>query len=269
MDKQRRGLIFKTGLVLLFLQVANSLEITNLRVPSSYTIARAENQEKDLVLGCDYDIDENDSKGFVLKWKHNDLQIYQWIPSRNPVVFSSFRGHLDTEYSESEDRLHKHSALKFITPMANHTGNYTCQVSTYQRMATKTAHLQIIVPETDFSLGFQRETNGSTLVFCNVGEIYPLPDVSLVIDDEKVTDVVVSEQVQDFTGYYNVSVQHILADQNKDMQIDCEVTIPATEYRLHTSMPYLGSGLQVTGATLPVVLCTLVTTVVARMLCAF
>lgn len=60
------------------------------------------------------------------------------------------------------------------------------------------------------------------------------------IDEEKVTDVVVSEQVQDFTGFYNVSVQHILADQNKNMEIDCEVSIPSTEYKLRTRMPYLG-----------------------------
>ncbi|ETN67648.1 hypothetical protein AND_000528 [Anopheles darlingi] len=266
MDKQR-GLIFKTGLVLLFLQAASSLEITNLRVPNSYTIARSEKDNTPLILGCEYDIDENESQGFVLKWKHNDLQFYQWIPSRNPVVFSSFRGHLDLDYSESEERLHKHSALKFISPMANHTGNYSCQVSTFQHVATKSAHLQIIVPETDFSLGYQRETNGSTLVFCNVGEIYPVPDVSLIIDDEKVTDVVVSEQVQDFTGYYNVSVQHILADQNKDMQIDCEVSIPATEYKLRTSMPYLGAAIRPEG-TLQVFLCTLVAALVARMVCS-
>lgn len=268
MDKQR-GLIFVTGLTLLFLQVTTCLEISDLRVPKAFIVNRENDEGNSLVLGCDYTVEEHESKGFVLKWKHNDLQIYQWIPARNPIVFSSFKGHIDINFSESDDRLHKHSALKFVNPMANYTGNYTCQVQTFNGVATKTAHLQIIVPETDFSLGFQRETNGSTVVFCNVGEIYPQPDVSLLIDSQKVSDVVVSEQVQEYTGYYNVSVQHILPDQNKDMEIECEVTIPSTNYKLQTSMPYLGAAFRANAAMLQVLLCTISTAVFARMLSMF
>uniref|UniRef100_A0A182PJG5 Ig-like domain-containing protein n=1 Tax=Anopheles epiroticus TaxID=199890 RepID=A0A182PJG5_9DIPT len=245
------------------------LEISNLRVPSSYSIARDDGDSKPLILGCDYEIDENDSKGFVLKWKHNDLQIYQWIPSRNPIVFSSFKGHIDVDYSESDDRFHKYSALKFINPKANYTGNYTCQVQTYQSVASRTAHLQMIVPETDFSLGYQRETNGSTVVFCNVGEIYPLPVVSLLIDNQKVTDAIATEQVQEYTGYYNVSAQYILPDQNKNMELECEVTIPGTDYTLHTSMPYEGAAFRANAATLQIFLCTAITVTLARMLTLF
>ncbi|XP_053659868.1 uncharacterized protein LOC128708913 [Anopheles marshallii] len=269
MDKQR-GLIFKTGLILLFLlQVITALKITKVRVPSSYSISREEGESKPLILGCDYDIDDDSSKGFVLKWKHNDLQFYQWIPSRNPIVFSSFKGHIDLDYSESDDRLHKHSVIKFINPMANYTGNYTCQVSTFEELVSSTAHLQMIVPETDFSLGFQRETNGSTVVFCNVGEIYPLPDVALRIDDQRVSDAVAFEQVQEYTGYYNVSVQYILPDPNKDLELQCDVTIPATDYTLHSSMPYQGAAFRVTAATLQVFLCTAITVTLARMLTMF
>uniref|UniRef100_A0A182WFU8 Ig-like domain-containing protein n=1 Tax=Anopheles minimus TaxID=112268 RepID=A0A182WFU8_9DIPT len=247
--------------------VITALKITTLRVPSSYSISRDEGEP--LILGCDYDIADTESKGFVLKWKHNDLQFYQWIPSRLPVVFSAFKGHIDVNYYESDDRLHKHSVLKFIDPMANYTGNYTCQVSTFENLVSSTAHLQMIVPETDFSLGFQRETNGSTVVFCNVGEIYPLPDVSLRIDDQKVSDVVAFEQVQDYTGYYNVSVQYILPDPNQNLQLQCDVTIPATDYELHTSMHYQGAAFRVNAATLQVFLCTVVTATFARMLTMF
>lgn len=268
MDK-RLGLIFVTGLTFLFLQVTTCLEISSLRVPNSFIVNRENSEDNALILGCDYDIDENESKGFVLKWKHNDLPIYQWIPTRNPIVFSSFKGHIDVNYSESDDRLRKHSALKFVNPLANYTGNYTCQVQTFNGVDTKTAHLQIIVPEMNFSLGFQRETNGSTVVFCNIGEIFPLPNVSLLIDAQKVTDVVVSEQVQDYTGYYNVTVQHILPDQDKDMEIACEVTIPATDYRIQTSMPYLGAAFRPNAAMLQVFLCTVTTTLFARMLSMF
>uniref|UniRef100_A0A182J8M7 Ig-like domain-containing protein n=1 Tax=Anopheles atroparvus TaxID=41427 RepID=A0A182J8M7_ANOAO len=249
--------------------VATCLKISNLRVPSSFIVNREIGEGNAFILGCDYDVDEADAKGFVLKWKHNDLPIYQWIPTRNPIVFSSFKGHIDSNYSESDDRLHKHSALKVVNPMANYTGNYTCQVQTFHGLDTKTAHLQLIVPETDFSLGYQRETNGSTLVFCNVGEIYPLPDVSLLIDAQKVTDVVVNEQIQDYTGYYNVTVQHILPDQNKDMVIECEVTIPATDYKLQTSMPYLGAAFRADAAMLQVFVCTVTTAVLARVLSMF
>ncbi|XP_053680263.1 uncharacterized protein LOC128731185 [Anopheles nili] len=268
MDKQC-GLIFKTGLILILIQVAICLKINEIRVPSSYSISREEDKQSPLVLGCDYEVEENDSKGFVLKWKHNGLQIYQWIPSKNPVVFSTFKGHIDASYSESDDRLHKHSALKFINPMANYTGNYTCQVQTYHNTLSKSAHMQIIVPETDFSLGYQRETNGSTVVFCTVGEIYPLPEVSILIDDQRVSDVVVTDQTQEYTGYYNVTAQYILPDQNKDMKIDCEVTIPATDFKLQTSMSYVGAAFRMNPVALQVFMCTIVTATFAKMLTIF
>ncbi|XP_050079644.1 uncharacterized protein LOC126567468 [Anopheles maculipalpis] len=269
MDKQR-GLIFKTGLILLLLlQVITCMKINRVRVPASYNISRDENESKPLILGCDYEIDESESKGFVLKWKHNDLQFYQWIPSRNPIVFSSFKGQIDVEYSESEERLHKHSALKFINPMANYTGNYTCQISTFDDLASGTAHLQMIVPETDFTLGLQRETNGSTVVFCNVGEIYPLPDVSLRIDNEKVSDAVVFEQVQEYTGYYNVSVQYILPDQNKNMELQCDFTIPSTDYTRRTVTSYHGAGYRANAAVVQVFVGFILSTTVATLLTKF
>uniref|UniRef100_A0A182YKP4 Uncharacterized protein n=1 Tax=Anopheles stephensi TaxID=30069 RepID=A0A182YKP4_ANOST len=245
------------------------MKINRVRVPASYNISRDESESNPLILGCDYEIDENESKGFVLKWKHNDLQFYQWIPSRNPIVFSSFKGQIDVDYSESEDRLHKHSALKFINPMSNYTGNYTCQISTFDDLASATAHLQMIVPESNFTLGLQRETNGSTVVFCNVGEIFPLPEVSLSIDNEKVSDNVMSKEVLEFSGYYNVSVQYILPDQNRNMKLECEFSIPSTDYTRRTSTNYNGSAFRANGASVQVFLGFIVTATVARMLTMF
>lgn len=74
----------------LLFSASHCLQITNLDVPQSYIIQRGDEPSEDLVLDCEFEMDEAKSKGFVLKWKHNSLQIYQWIPvTSKPVAFVS------------------------------------------------------------------------------------------------------------------------------------------------------------------------------------
>lgn len=233
MDTQRRwsggcGLLFKIGFILLLAEVSQCLRITNLDVPQSYIIARGEEPPEDLVLDCEYELDITTAKGFVLKWKHNDLQIYQWIPSKKPVAFTSFKGHVDLDHSVSDDRFQKYRALKLINPMANFTGNYSCAVQTYDENEVRTAHLQIIVPEVEFNLTYHRESNGSTVVQCAVSDISPKPELALFIDESETKEVVLTEEhVQ---GSYDVVLQHVLSDDSKDTAIYCQLSIPGTNY---------------------------------------
>lgn len=87
MDYVQNMSVFKFTFFVLHFPVSQCLRITNLDVPQSYIIARGEEPAEDLVLDCEYELDIATAKGFVLKWKHNDLQIYQWIPSKKPVAF--------------------------------------------------------------------------------------------------------------------------------------------------------------------------------------
>lgn len=59
------------------------VRITKLDVPSSYV-----DSCRPLILDCDYEFGVKDV-GFVLKWYHNNISIYQWIPPRPPYIFVS------------------------------------------------------------------------------------------------------------------------------------------------------------------------------------
>ncbi|XP_055619719.1 uncharacterized protein LOC129764548 [Toxorhynchites rutilus septentrionalis] len=232
-------LLCRVGLILLLTEVTQCLRITELDVPQAYVLQQGEDPPEDLVLDCEYDLEEDKAKGFVLKWKHNDLQIYQWIPSKKPVAFTSFKGHVDLDYSVSDDRYQKYRALKLINPMANFTGNYSCSVQTYDENETKTGHLQIIVPEADFNLTYHRESNGSTVVTCEVSDIFPKPQLSLFIDETQTNEVILSEKQN--PGTFDVVLQHVLSDDSKDASIHCQLSIPGTNYTKKREKMYHGA----------------------------
>lgn len=247
------SLMYKIGLILLLVEASQCLKITNLDVPQSYIVSRGEEPSEDLILDCEFELDEATAKGFVLKWKLNGLQIYQWIPGKaKPVAFSSFKGHIDLDHPVSEDRYQKYRALKLINPAANFTGNYSCSLQTYEDNDLKTAHLQIIVPEVEFNLTYHRGNNGSVVVSCGVSDISPKPELSLFIDESQTKHVVVSEeQVQ---GSYDVFLQHVLSDDSKDASISCQLSIPGTNYTKKREKMYHGAAFRVNISTLQALL---------------
>lgn len=244
-----RRLLCKVGLLLLLVEASQCLQITNLDVPQSYKLSRGEEPAEELILDCEYELkDDSTSKGFVLKWKHNSLPIYQWIPSKKPVALGTFKGHVDLDYSVSDDRLQRYRALRLINPVANFTGNYSCNVQTFDANEVKVAHLQIIVPETEFNLTYNQESNGSTVVSCAVSDIFPKPELSLYSDESEIEDVVVSENHEN--GSYDVVLQHILGDDSKDASIHCQLSIPGTNYTRRREKMYHGAAFRFTISTL-------------------
>lgn len=259
MDTQRRSgcrWLLRVGLILLLSEACHCLRITNLDVPQSYIIPRGDEPAEDLVLDCEYEVDEASSKGFVLKWKHNDLQIYQWIPSKKPLALTAFRGHVDVDYPVSDDRLQKYRALKLVNPMANFTGNYSCSVQTYDENETKTGHLQVIVPEVEFNLTYHRESNGSTVVQCAVSDISPKPELVLFIDDAAVNEVVLSENHSH--GSYDLTLQHILGDDSRNAAIHCQLSIPGTNYTKKREVTYTGGAFRANISTMQALLYALI-----------
>lgn len=254
-------LLYKIGFILLLVEACQCLRITNLDVPQSYTIPRGDEPVEDLILDCEYEVEESTAKGFVLKWRLNDMQIYQWIPSKKPIAFTALKGHVDLDYSASDERLHKYRALKLVNVMANFTGNYSCSVQTFEENDTKTGHLQIIVPETDFNLTYHRSTNGSTIVECEVSDIFPKPELSLYIDEAETSEVVLTEHHSN--GAFDVAVHHVLSDDSKDTAIQCQLSIPGSNYTKRREKMYHGAAFRVHISALHALLYALATAVLS------
>ncbi|XP_035791175.1 uncharacterized protein LOC118466238 isoform X2 [Anopheles albimanus] len=187
-----------------------------------------------LVLDCEYFI-EPDETGFVLKWLHNDVPIYQWIPPyRSPSSLNWMRDHVNRTFTRGTEAMHKHRALALMHPTPEFAGKYSCSVQTFQSGNIKSADLFIIVPESSFVLKYYRNLSDLVTVLCSVYGIFPAPELSLWVNDYRLENGSVNEIPATGDGLFDssISIQLVLYESlQADDVIKCVLTIPGTEYR--------------------------------------
>lgn len=66
--------------------VCRAVKINSIKVPPRFELR---DEAEALILDCDFTVNSSDT-GFVLKWLHNGVAIYQWIPSKK-VPFALVR----------------------------------------------------------------------------------------------------------------------------------------------------------------------------------
>ncbi|XP_035898968.1 uncharacterized protein LOC126568374 isoform X4 [Anopheles maculipalpis] len=237
MDKRTS---MKIGLLCVLLGACSAVKIINLKVPSTYLLDQTSKTPDPLILDCEYEVDESE-KGFVLKWLLDGQPVYQWIPSKNPFPFQSFKNRVDTSYVVSQEHLHKHRAMAIIKPLANFTGEYMCIVQTYASIDRKSAKLKIIVRESKFDLSYYLNGDGYITVDCHARDISPLPELQIRINYE-LFETENLKSVQGENGLYNVSISgRIRKDQlESPAMIECLLSIPETNYNKRRSTTYYG-----------------------------
>lgn len=91
------------------------------------------------------------------------------------------KNHINLNYTASDETYYKYRALSIPKPSINMSGIYTCYVSSYTTEDKKSAHLQIIVPESDIQIKVTTpDIEGNIKVECIVKDIYPAPIVSIM-----------------------------------------------------------------------------------------
>uniref|UniRef100_A0AAG5DSZ7 Ig-like domain-containing protein n=1 Tax=Anopheles atroparvus TaxID=41427 RepID=A0AAG5DSZ7_ANOAO len=230
----------KIGLLCVLLGACSAVKIINLKVPPTYLLDQTSKTPDPLILDCEYEVDENE-KGFVLKWLLDGQPVYQWIPSKNPFPFQSFKNRVDTSYVVSQEHLHKHRAMAIIKPLANFTGEYSCIVQTYASIDRRAAKLKIIVRESKFDLSYYSNGNGEVTVDCHARDISPLPKLQIRINHEQFATENL-KSVQGENGLYNVSISGTLRKDQLESpaQIECLLAIPETNYNKRRSTTYYG-----------------------------
>uniref|UniRef100_A0A182JEI9 Ig-like domain-containing protein n=1 Tax=Anopheles atroparvus TaxID=41427 RepID=A0A182JEI9_ANOAO len=218
----------------------SAVKIINLKVPPTYLLDQTSKTPDPLILDCEYEVDESE-KGFVLKWLLDGQPVYQWIPSKNPFPFQSFKNRVDTSYVVSQEHLHKHRAMAIIKPLANFTGEYSCIVQTYASIDRRAAKLKIIVRESKFDLSYYSNGNGEVTVDCHARDISPLPKLQIRINHEQFATENL-KSVQGENGLYNVSISGTLRKDQLESpaQIECLLAIPETNYNKRRSTTYYG-----------------------------
>ncbi|XP_055620981.1 uncharacterized protein LOC129765121 [Toxorhynchites rutilus septentrionalis] len=188
--------------------------------------------ERHLILDCEYEIDAHE-KGFVLKWYFNGRRIYQWIPPGRPFGSGAMKHQVNSSYTVSDEKMHKHRALALIKPLKNFTGEYTCAVSTFQSEDSRSAGMLIIVPESSFMLRYHSSNiSNLVMVLCSVYGIFPLPTLSLWINEhqlENVTTNVLLTQAELYDS--SIRIQLVLYESiQPDDVIKCMLVVNGTEY---------------------------------------
>ncbi|KAL1394840.1 hypothetical protein pipiens_002977 [Culex pipiens pipiens] len=227
----------------------SAVKITSLKVPSTYLLDKSSKNPDPLILDCEYEVDESE-KGFVLKWFLDGQPVYQWIPSKNPFPFQSFKNRVDTSYVVSQERLHKHRAMAIIKPLANFTGEYACMVQTFASIDRKSAKLKIIVQESKFDLNYYLNGDGYITVDCHARDISPLPELYIRIND-KLFETQKLKFVEGENNLFNVSVSGSIPKEELESPttIECFLTVPETNYTKKRSTIYYESHLGTTTST--------------------
>lgn len=57
---------------------SKAVKIHSIKVPKLYEL---KGEDDSIRLDCEFEVDPAET-GFVLKWLHNSVAIYQWIPSK-------------------------------------------------------------------------------------------------------------------------------------------------------------------------------------------
>lgn len=229
------GVIF----FIIILQVCNSVKITSLSTPDTVVIDD-QNQEP-IVLDCVYDISPNE-KGFVLKWLLDGSPIYQWIPGRAPFALKSFKDRVDVSYEASPERNHKHRSLVITRPLSNFTGEYLCNVQTYESNDKQSKRIQFIHPESKFEVSYDNVEDTDVIVRCGVQGIAPKPNITLFIDQIK--QHTIENSRSNGTDLLVDSIVHVRISRNllhEGSRIACLLEIPGTGYAKEKDISYSNS----------------------------
>uniref|UniRef100_A0A336L6C8 CSON000850 protein n=2 Tax=Culicoides sonorensis TaxID=179676 RepID=A0A336L6C8_CULSO len=204
------------------MKFVNPVKIKALHVPD-IVILEDVNEPQSLYLDCDYEIHPKE-KGFVMKWYFNEKLIYQWIPDRQPLALNTFKNMIDVNTTVNRGILIREISF-------NTSGTYKCDVQTFESTDSKSAGLQVVVPED--SLELQHVTkNGLVFCRCDCYNIYPEPKLTIMFGENFLLDVSKKVNVGE-NGLYNASMVarvHSIQANNSPILISCILTIPGTSY---------------------------------------
>ncbi|RZF43638.1 hypothetical protein LSTR_LSTR009235, partial [Laodelphax striatellus] len=220
------------------------VQITALRVPPA-----VRNGSASVLLDCEYSLrpDETSSdSGLVVKWFFNKTPspVYQWIPGKKPQELGVLRGRLNLEHRASRHPATMHRALYILNPTTDLAGEYKCAVSTFDDEDFMIKTMIVYAPEQKMDVVLSKTETEAVNVTCKAKGVYPEPKILLYKDPEQDNK---KRQMDDVTydsrqrnGAYDVAASTRLQDEelNTTATINCELTIPGTEYHRKKSIVY-------------------------------
>ncbi|XP_066583260.1 uncharacterized protein [Prorops nasuta] len=225
--------------LLFFLQGAHTTSIKKLDIPM---VVRNGTGPVDLI--CNYEIPKH-HRGLVVKWFHDQNQIYQWIPPMPPQDAGILRG--VAEYPpENLNRPYSHSIihLKYVT--IEMSGEYVCSICTSMEDVTKTNKMIVYVPESNLTIDASPYNETHIRLKCVATDAWPRPHLTFYVQEQEIVSneirITVSNRYNDHLFRYRESYQTIIPNSEEPLIMDCEISIPETEYRRRKRLVYYPKG---------------------------
>lgn len=245
-----------------------AVKINKISVPPYFDLHNDENKDLPLILECDYDIDEKE-EGLVLKWLHNSVSIYQWIPLNRKlptVIKGPFKSRIDLEYNKHLPEKERFSTLVIRNPTIADSGNFTCNVQTFKNADKKSEQMIVVYVDDSIHLNyFIDEIENQVNFECAINQIFPLPEVTFLIGNEAKNFSSPPEfHVATTDVYHNLTVSAQISkdDIEDDAEVSCVVRIPEIDYERKTTITYDENDGHSIRANLPLalIMCALLST---------
>ncbi|KZC09110.1 hypothetical protein WN55_11574, partial [Dufourea novaeangliae] len=168
-------------------------------------------------LSCVYDV-RSDENGLVVKWYQNMDQVYQWIPPMLPQDVGVINGL--AEYPEENLRQpNSRSVIRLRTVTVEMGGEYTS-------------------PEKDATIHVSSFNETHLNLTCVVNGAQPRPFLKFYVEGVEVHDYYDrTEKTEWYRKDLSVKVV-IIRNTFEPMLLDCEVSIPQTEYKRRERIVY-------------------------------
>uniref|UniRef100_A0ABD2W3A8 Ig-like domain-containing protein n=1 Tax=Trichogramma kaykai TaxID=54128 RepID=A0ABD2W3A8_9HYME len=236
--------------------VTGSLQIVIKKVNIPATV---ESGDEYVILDCDYDLAGTSPKGLVVKWYLNNYElVYQWIYGILPQASDLIMKYIDLDYKASSDNNTMYRAMKFVRPSIELTGNYTCQISTWQHEVTQTASMIVYSTgqEDEFKL-WHTKTNGEDddgkEVTCQALGLYPKPTLDILVEGHPELQSNKPIITESNDGYFNI-VSYLTFEKDDELPdsvfVTCILRIPNVNYTATRKIIHYPQGRPTTAATI-------------------
>ncbi|XP_076655918.1 uncharacterized protein LOC143360703 isoform X2 [Halictus rubicundus] len=165
-------------------------------------------------------------------------QVYQWIPPMPPQDVGVINGFV--EYPE--DNL-QHPASRSIIHLKMVTvemgGEYTCMVSTFQEEDTMRSRMIVYAPEKDATIHVSSFNDTHLNLTCVVRGAHPRPILKFYVEGVEVHSYYDrTEKTEWYSKDQSVKRVVIIRNTFEPTLLDCEVTIPYTDYKRRERIVY-------------------------------
>ncbi|XP_033336888.2 uncharacterized protein LOC117226538 [Megalopta genalis] len=188
-------------------------------------------------LSCVYHV-RSDENGLVVKWYHNMDQVYQWIPPMLPqdvgVIdgFAEYPGN-NLRHPTSQSIIH----LKTVT--VDMSGEYTCSVSTFQEEDSKRSQMIVYAPEKNATIHVSSFNKTHLNLTCVVNGAHPRPILKFYVEGVEVHSYYDrTEKIEWYRKDLSVKRVVIIRNTFEPTLLDCEVSIPHTDYKRRERIVY-------------------------------